>query len=561
MATMTVLKDDKVVMEVTLEPHVGIGRHPRMKVQLEDPLLSRTHAEVTGEGKEFFLRDTGSSNGTFLNGRKLEPGVPAKIAEGDVGQVGPFELKFRLDAGRLESTMALPSPEAEAAADAPPPPSILLEHLIEGMAKKSIPVWSTGETMLRVADIVDETDDVKTFRLVGREPILFSYKPGQFVTLHLEIDGKKVLRSYSLSSAPSRPHTLEITVKRVPGGLVSNWLADNVKLGDLIKVRGPSGKFTCFEYPARKILLIGGGSGITPVMSMCRWIVDTTADVDVRFFVSAKSPRDIIFRKELELMSARHSGLQVMVTSTAMGSGTEAWVGITGRCSEKMFEMVCPDLHERHIFMCGPEPFMVAVKEILRALNFPLANLHTESFGGARGGRKRGQAARRSGEAPVGKDLTGGGSRRPRAGGPRRRGRPRRARRPRRQAGRPRGRGRLRSLLLDLEKERHHRRPVADPRSGGGERDRDRLRLPRRIVRDVQGAVQVGEGRDGGRQRPVPRREEGGLDSHVRGGAALERGAGYLEARGRFRTSGRRSSASARRSGPSAPRRDPSAPT
>lgn len=384
MATMTVLKDDKVVMEVTLEPHVGIGRHPRMKVQLEDPLLSRTHAEVTGEGKEFFLRDTGSSNGTFLNGRKLEPGVPAKIAEGDVGQVGPFELKFRLDAGRLESTMALPSPEAEAAADAPPPPSILLEHLIEGMAKKSIPVWSTGETMLRVADIVDETDDVKTFRLVGREPILFSYKPGQFVTLHLEIDGKKVLRSYSLSSAPSRPHTLEITVKRVPGGLVSNWLADNVKLGDLIKVRGPSGKFTCFEYPARKILLIGGGSGITPVMSMCRWIVDTTADVDVRFFVSAKSPRDIIFRKELELMSARHSGLQVMVTSTAMGSGTEAWVGITGRCSEKMFEMVCPDLHERHIFMCGPEPFMVAVKEILRALNFPLANLHTESFGGAR---------------------------------------------------------------------------------------------------------------------------------------------------------------------------------
>ncbi|HZE88380.1 MAG TPA: FHA domain-containing protein, partial [Verrucomicrobiae bacterium] len=168
MATMTVLKDDKVVMEVALEPHVGIGRHPRMKVQLEDPLLSRTHAEVTGEGKEFFLRDTQSSNGTFLNGRKLEPGVPAKLADGDVGQVGPFELKFKLDvAGAVESTMALPSPDSQGGAEAPPPPSILLEHLVEGMAKRSIPVWSTGETMLRVADIVDETDDVKTFRLVG----------------------------------------------------------------------------------------------------------------------------------------------------------------------------------------------------------------------------------------------------------------------------------------------------------------------------------------------------------------------------------------------------------
>jgi len=386
-ATLTVLKDDQVVKEMPLEPHIGIGRHPKHKLQLEDPLLSRSHAEVILEGNDYFLRDTGSSNGTFLNGRKLDAGVAARLTHQDAAQVGPFTLRFQIPAASgppIEPTMALPAPPAELPAEAPPPASPLLEHLFEGMAKKTIPIWSAGETTLRIADIIDETDDVKTFRMVGVDPILFSYKPGQFITLSLEIDGKKVLRSYSLSSTPSRPHTLEITVKRVPGGLVSNWLADNIKLGQLIKVRGPSGKFTCFEYPARKILLIGGGSGITPVMSMCRWIVDTTADVDVRFFVSARSPRDIIFRKELELMSARHSGLQVVVTTTSMGGGTESWMGYSGRVCDRMFEMVASDIRERHIFMCGPEPFMVAVKEILRGMGFPLANLHTESFGGAR---------------------------------------------------------------------------------------------------------------------------------------------------------------------------------
>jgi len=384
---MTILKDDQVVLERPLETHLGIGRHPKMQIQLEDPLLSRTHAEIYMEGNDYLVRDTRSANGTLHNGRRLEPGIGSKLADGDVVQVGPFVIRISIPAtapAATETTMTLPAPPAEGLAAAPPPPSPLLQHLVEGMAKKSIPIWSAGETMLRVADIIDETDDVKTFRMVGVEPILFSYRPGQFVTLNLEIDGKKILRSYSLSSSPSRPHTLEVTVKRVPGGLVSNWLADNIKLGDLIKVKGPSGKFTCFEFPARKILLIGGGSGITPVMSMCRWIVDTTADVDVKFFVSAKSPRDIIFRKELELMSARHSGLQVAVTSSAMGSGTEAWVGYSGRVCRTMLEMAAPDIHERHIFMCGPEPFMVAVKTILKEMSFPLANLHTESFGASR---------------------------------------------------------------------------------------------------------------------------------------------------------------------------------
>lgn len=95
---------------------------------------------------------------------------------------------------------------------------------------------------MKVADIVEETHDVKTFRLVGEKPVLFSYRPGQFITFLLNIDGQDVERSYSMSSSPSRPHVLELTVKRVPGGVVSNWLCDHVKLGQRLTIKGPLGR-------------------------------------------------------------------------------------------------------------------------------------------------------------------------------------------------------------------------------------------------------------------------------------------------------------------------------
>jgi ferredoxin-NADP reductase/ferredoxin len=170
----------------------------------------------------------------------------------------------------------------------------------------------------------------------------------------------------------------------VPGGLVSNWMCDNLKLGDELDVRGPAGKFSCFNYPSQKMLFIGAGSGITPVMSMLRWIVDTVADVDVLMLVSARSPQDVIFRKELEWITSRHSGIRVVVTVTGKWTGVESWTGLTGRCDARMLKWLVPDLNDRHVFMCGPGVFMDAVKDALRQIEYPLAQLHSESFGEAR---------------------------------------------------------------------------------------------------------------------------------------------------------------------------------
>jgi glycine betaine catabolism B len=251
--------------------------------------------------------------------------------------------------------------------------------------QQKLPLWTGTDTPLYVADIFKETHDVYTFRFQGDPLCRFAYKPGQFCSLVLEIDGKKVVRSYSISSTPTRPYTLELTVKRVPGGLVSNWLPDNLRVGDRVQIKGPKGKF-CLEPGniPRKLLFVGAGSGVTPLMSMSRWLCDISADVDIKFYCSVRSSRDIIFAKELEMMTERYRMFSPCVFSATQDTGDESWTGRRGRIDHKTLEEIAPDLHDRHIYMCGPNGFMDAVKDLLREVKFDMSRLHLESFGGTR---------------------------------------------------------------------------------------------------------------------------------------------------------------------------------
>lgn len=246
------------------------------------------------------------------------------------------------------------------------------------------PVWQVEATPLHIREIIRETHDVYTFRLQGDPLCRFRYLPGQYCSLTLNIDGKKVVRAYSISSSPARPFMLELTVKRVPGGLASNWMADNLKPGDIVYVSGPKGKFALApgKIPP-KLLFLGAGSGVTPLMSMTRWLCDLGANVDVRFFISVRSPNDIIYRKELELLTSQGRMFTPVVITTTRTTG-EDWMGFTGRISRTVLDMAAPDIHERHIYMCGPQGFMEAAKSILSQLQFDPMKLHMESFASAR---------------------------------------------------------------------------------------------------------------------------------------------------------------------------------
>ncbi|MBF0264898.1 MAG: hybrid-cluster NAD(P)-dependent oxidoreductase [Gammaproteobacteria bacterium] len=252
----------------------------------------------------------------------------------------------------------------------------------ENVMNGNVSFWNKGKLQLRCIEIIDETHDVKTFKFINHSQTqLFLYKPGQFISIELMIEDKKILRSYTISSTPSRPHTLSITVKRVPGGEVSNWLHDFFNVGDIINARGPNGDFTCFDHPAQKMLLISGGSGITPVMSMMKWLADTSSEVDIVFLHNARTPHDIIFAKELDLISAMHSNIEVVVAVSEKSS--DGWQGFTGRISPQMIEMIAPDFAERTVYVCGPNEYMEATQDILEWMKFPMENYYSESFGGA----------------------------------------------------------------------------------------------------------------------------------------------------------------------------------
>jgi glycine betaine catabolism B len=396
---IVILQNGVEIEDVPIDPLGSwtiVGRHPRAHIQLEAYKLGPFHASFQKKDGRFYLWAIDLECGTLLDRKKIKAGVPIPLRDGSLVDIPGYQLRIYLT--NSPATAGEEIVEAEELAEIPsyfyvpppPPSSPVLTNLIEDRA--AIALWSGGVTSLKVADIIEETADAKTFRLVGEKPLLFSYRPGQFVTLLLTIDGEDIERSYSISSSPSRPHVLELTVKRVPGGRVSNWLCDHVMLGERLTIKGPAGKFSCFDCPASKMLFIGAGSGITPMMSMSRWIVDTTADVDVKFLVSFKSPADIIFRKELELISARHASFRVAVTLTSTWPRrTESWTGLSGRFNKSMIHALVPDLDTRHVFLCGPEPFAVEVKTILQELGFDTAKLHSESFGSSRvaGGGKR----------------------------------------------------------------------------------------------------------------------------------------------------------------------------
>lgn len=350
-----------------------IGRAKDCALVLESSDVSRVHAKIQTQQDTYFFVDPGSANGSSINGQTVEKKQKYTLKEGDLIRIGDFVLL-------VEMIEASPANGRT---------SRILQQMPTSYSRRiHQPEW-TGDLMVRCVRVTPETSDVKTFTFVADPPVPFNYKPGQFVTLDLEINGESVLRSYSISSTPSRPHSLEITVKRVPApvdtphaspGLVSNWLHDTIAVGSQIKISAPMGKFSCAPHPPAKLLLISAGSGITPMMSMSRWIADTAASTDVTFFHCARTPADVIFRQELELMSARlpNFHLAIATTQTAIG---QPWAGFTGRLTDAMLRCIAPDFQDRQVYVCGPASFMQATKSLLEGLGFPMQNYAEESFG------------------------------------------------------------------------------------------------------------------------------------------------------------------------------------
>lgn len=221
------------------------------------------------------------------------------------------------------------------------------------------PILSLREIRARVVEVIKETADTKTFMLQPNAAWR-DHRAGQHTSVEVEIDGVRVRRCYSISSAPGSA-LISITVKRVPDGRVSTRLHEAVHAGDVLRLGAPAGDFVLPSPTPDKLLLLSGGSGITPVMSMLRDLAARDTLHDIAFVHHARSLHDVIFRKELTELAARHTGLRLLLCLDDDASTPRGF-------DEAHFAELVPDFAERSTFLCGPGPLMDRAERLWKSI-------------------------------------------------------------------------------------------------------------------------------------------------------------------------------------------------
>jgi len=242
---------------------------------------------------------------------------------------------------------------------------------------------------LTVVALTQETADSVTIHLERPDRVAITSRPGQFLTLIVPCGpaGKKERRAYSLSSTPHEAPRLSVTVKRVTGGLVSNYLLDTVQVGQQLEVMEPLGNFTLSPSPkaARSLVLIGAGSGITPLMSILKAVVKTEPNSHVLLIYGNRNEESVIFQQQLADLETSTAGrLQVehVYSQPLQPGGAHRH---TGRVNRTMLLRILEQRHQfpaeqAEYFMCGPEGLMAEARAALDLLNVPEARIRRESF-------------------------------------------------------------------------------------------------------------------------------------------------------------------------------------
>jgi ferredoxin-NADP reductase len=235
-----------------------------------------------------------------------------------------------------------------------------------------------GAVMLKLVRITRQTPDAKTLRFTLAENRHLAARPGQFLTFSFLFDGKKVVRSYSICSSPAAAGYVEITPKRMEKGCASIYLNDRAEVGMTVEASGPYGQFCFDEAKHKRVVLIAGGSGITPMMAMLRHIDDYCLPTSVTLLYSVRTNDDIIFRSELEVLRARLNNFQYHIL---FSQPPAEWDGPKGRLNREFVESTVKEPASNYFFICGPGPFMDAACQILSTLGVAPEKIIQESFG------------------------------------------------------------------------------------------------------------------------------------------------------------------------------------
>jgi len=245
--------------------------------------------------------------------------------------------------------------------------TFLDEHVFDFYARQLGPQLSLNRILARVEAIRPEARDALSF-VLRPNPNWRGFRAGQHVQLTVEIDGVRHTRVYSPSNAPAAGDTVTLTVKRHPGGRVSGYLHERVAVGDIVELSQAFGDFVLPDRVPAKLLMIAGGSGITPLMAMLRDLLVHGTDTDIVFANYAHTHRDLIFADELAWLGERHSNLHLHFGVTAVSALPGE---LSGRFSGGHLDRIVSDPAERRTLVCGPRGLLDTVNALWEDRGYP----------------------------------------------------------------------------------------------------------------------------------------------------------------------------------------------
>lgn len=257
------------------------------------------------------------------------------------------------------------------------PPPVIRAHEVARVTP------AIGTRKARVVSIHRETPDAVSVVLEDLAGARFEYLPGQFFTLCAAVDGAHLRRAYSASRPPSPDGTLRITVKRVADGVVSTWVTTRLAEGDVVELLGPSGSFVVADpAAAQHLVLIGGGSGVTPLYAIAASVLAAPGDARVTMLYGNRAEPDVIFAGELSALASRHGDRFMLLL--ALQSPHEGFEGLAGVLDEAAVTSALDRIEERELprvyYLCGPTPMREAARRALVALSVDPARIHEEVY-------------------------------------------------------------------------------------------------------------------------------------------------------------------------------------
>lgn len=240
-----------------------------------------------------------------------------------------------------------------------------------------------ADRLLRCTAIRDETADTKTFAFEPEAGESFGWLPGQYLTFLLDTPHGQLSRCYTISSITGQG--VEITVKALPEGPASTWLHESLLPGAVLEAHGPLGGFAPpalaggFPVSAPGYLFLAAGSGITPLMSITRALLEAGSPVDAVLVYSAHGPAEVIFHRELRSIPPA-SGIRVETILSTGSIPTAGMPRVPGRLDADLLLELVPDVHGREVFACGPAGYLDAVRGMLEAAGCDASALTVESF-------------------------------------------------------------------------------------------------------------------------------------------------------------------------------------